>query len=61
MAPELYATRVMRGHILDFLSALYENYELYENCRHIPLGMQSAFWKGQKGLLDSKVLLATDC
>lgn len=35
------ATQVMLRHFRHFLCALYENYELHEKCRHIPLDMWS--------------------
>lgn len=35
--PGLYATQVMPGRISHFLRTLYEDYGLYEQCRHISL------------------------
>lgn len=39
LPPGLDPTQVLPRHILHFLCMLYENYELYNRCRHILLGV----------------------
>lgn len=57
----LYALQVMPGHVFHFLSALFEDYPLYEVCRHIISSMCSPVGENRFYLTDSKTVLAHRC
>lgn len=55
VSPELNGTLVMPGHILHFLSALYENYSMCEMCRQTSLSMSLPMWRSWLYLTDTKI------
>lgn len=59
--PGLAATKVLPGHNLQLLSAPYEEYPLFEVCRHTTLSMWSLVWRNWLHLTDPKTLLTHEC